>query len=145
MTSKTLNYAGLVDHGKDEETSSDLADHGLVCMFCPFGENYAQPIGVFASKNATRGTVLCQLLLQAITLLEAASALIHGVVSDEASPNRTMWSQLNVSGKLNQVKNFFEHPVDPQRKEYMFSDVSHLFKCIRNRLHKQKYLQCYGT
>lgn len=113
VSSKTFSYVGLADHGKDEHKSSDLADHGLVFMFCPFGASYAQPIGVFASKNATRGTVLCQLLLQAITLLEAAGAVVDGVVSDGASTNRTMWRQLGVSGEMNNVKNFFEHPVDP--------------------------------
>ncbi|KAG0417767.1 hypothetical protein HPB47_005370 [Ixodes persulcatus] len=64
----------MVDDGEDTQKSSELADHGLVFMFCPLADSYAQPIGVFASRNSTRGTVLAQLILQAILLLEEAGA-----------------------------------------------------------------------
>ncbi|KAH7978893.1 hypothetical protein HPB49_007243 [Dermacentor silvarum] len=70
FNSRTLTYDGFVDQGEQSMESPDLADHALVLMFCPFTDSYAQPVAVFASKNATRGTVLCQLLLQAIVLLE---------------------------------------------------------------------------
>ncbi|XP_040074289.1 uncharacterized protein LOC115313165 [Ixodes scapularis] len=49
VNSKTLSYTGLVDHGDTDQESSELANHGLVFMFCPFGESYAQPVAVFAS------------------------------------------------------------------------------------------------
>lgn len=56
-----------------------------------------------------------------------------------------MWKQIGVGGKMNQMKNFFKHPCDSQGKVYMFSDVPQLFKSIRNRLHKQKYLKSHGA
>ncbi|KAH7935319.1 hypothetical protein HPB52_005744 [Rhipicephalus sanguineus] len=124
--------------------SKDLTDHALVFMFCPFTDSYAQPVAVFASKNATRGTVLYQLLLQTIVLLEEAGVFIDGVVCDGASTNRTMWKHLGISGDVEREKNFFEHPLDAERNVYMFSDVPHLFKCIRNRLLKQKYMKVHG-
>ncbi|CAN8029876.1 unnamed protein product [Ixodes persulcatus] len=40
----------LASKPEDEQKSSDLADRGLVFMFCPFGANYAQPIGVLHRK-----------------------------------------------------------------------------------------------
>lgn len=82
VNSKTLSYTGLVDHGDTDQQSSELANHGLVFMLCPFGESYAQLVAVFDSRYATKGTVLCQLLLQAITMLEGAGALIDGIVCD---------------------------------------------------------------
>ncbi|KAH7964989.1 hypothetical protein HPB49_002734 [Dermacentor silvarum] len=144
FNSRTLTYDGFVDQGEQSMESPDLADHALVLMFCPFTDSYAQPVAVFASKNATRGTVLCQLLLQAIVLLEEAGAIIDGVVCDGASTNRTMWKHLGVSGDMEKGKHFFEHPLDAERNVYVFSDVPHLFKCIRNRLLKQKYLKVNG-
>ncbi|KAH7953411.1 hypothetical protein HPB49_007990 [Dermacentor silvarum] len=144
FNSRTLTYDGFVDQGEQSMESPDLADHALVLMFCPFTDSYAQPVAVFASKNATRGTVLCQLLLQAIVLLEEAGAIIDGVVCDGASTNRTMSKHLGVSGDMEKGKHFFEHPLDAERNVYVFSDVPHLFKCIRNRLLKQKYLKVNG-
>lgn len=80
----------MMDDGEDTEKSSELADHGLVFMFCPLADSYAQPIGVFASRNSTRGTVLAQLILQAILLLEEAGAKVHGIVCDGANTSRFM-------------------------------------------------------
>lgn len=65
-----MTYAGLVDHGEGIGQKDELADHGLVFAFAPFGEHYLQPIAVFASKGPTKGTLLAQLLLQCIIRLE---------------------------------------------------------------------------
>jgi len=74
---------GLVDFGEEGEkgkTFSDKANHGLVFMFIPLEDNYAQPVGVFASKGPTKGVVLTQLVIKAITVLEKAGAFIHGIM-----------------------------------------------------------------
>ncbi|KAH6930073.1 hypothetical protein HPB50_008776 [Hyalomma asiaticum] len=144
VESKTLTYVGLVDYGEGGGETSALANHGLVFMFCPFGKNYAQPIGVFASRGATKGTILSHLVLQAIVMLEKAGAIVDGIVCDGASTNRKMWSELGVNGKLDETKHFIEHPMCEDRKVYVFSDVPHLFKCIRNRLLKQRLLNVKG-
>ncbi|KAH7979126.1 hypothetical protein HPB49_008288 [Dermacentor silvarum] len=142
VDSKMLTYIGLVDYGEGSGETTALANHRLVFMFCPFRENYAQPVGVFASRGAAKG--LSQLVLQAIVMLENAGAIVDGIVCDGASTNRKMWTELGVSGKLCTAKHFFEHPMDEDRKVYVFSDVSHLFKCIRNRLLKQRLLKVKG-
>lgn len=60
----------------------------------------AQPIGAFASKNATRGTVLCQLLLQATTFFRAAGAVVDGVVGDgKQAPTGQCGNKLESVGK----------------------------------------------
>ncbi|KAH9374406.1 hypothetical protein HPB48_010867 [Haemaphysalis longicornis] len=53
VNSKSMTYVGLTQDAGDD--AGELADHALVFMFCPFGDSYAQPIGVFAAKNATKG------------------------------------------------------------------------------------------
>lgn len=35
-----------------------------------------------------------------------------------------MWVHLGLSGKLDEAKNFSEHPVNEERKVFAFSDVS---------------------
>ncbi|KAH6944769.1 hypothetical protein HPB50_004973 [Hyalomma asiaticum] len=77
-------------------------------------------------------------------MLEKAGAIVDGIVCDGASTNRKMWSELGVNGKLDETKHLFEHPMCEDRKVYVFSDVPHLFKCIRNRLLKQRLLNVKG-
>lgn len=141
-------YAGFVDHyegvNRAKCSATGLANHALVFMFIPFGENYTQPISVFASRGPMKGTVLSQLVMQAIILLEKAGALVDGIVCDAASTNRRMWTELGINGKLGSRKNSFEHPMNDARKVYVFSDVPHLVKCIRNRLLKQRSLKVNG-
>ncbi|KAH7953343.1 hypothetical protein HPB49_007256 [Dermacentor silvarum] len=149
INSKTLTYNGLVDHGhggKHADSSADttgLANHALVFMFIPFGESYTQPVGVFASRGPTKGTVLSQLVLQAIIRLGNAGAIVDGIVCDVASTNRRMWTELGIDGKLG-VKNSFEYPIIDARKVYAFSDVQHLVKYTPNRLLKQRSLKVNG-
>lgn len=110
-------------------------------MFQPLADTYTQSIGVFASKGPTKGVVLAQLILKAITLVENAGAVIHGIVCDGAAPNRKFWNEMGINGKIDNVKNWFEHPIDENRKIFIFSDTPHLFKNIRNRLYNNKELQ----
>lgn len=67
-------------------------------------------------------------------MLENAGALVDGIVCDKEATNRKMWTHLGFSGKLGEAINFFERPVSEERKVFAFSDVPHLFKCIRKRL-----------
>lgn len=48
--------------------------------------------------------------------------------------------ELGISGKLNNCRSHIEHFVDENRKFFIFSDTSHLFKNVRNRLHNNREL-----
>jgi len=74
-------------------------------------------------------------------LLENVGAKIDGMVCDGAATNRKLWTEFEVSGQINKVKNYFSHPSDNKRKIYVLSDASHLIKCVRNRLHDKKILK----
>ena len=111
-----------------------MADHALVLIFQPLYEDYSQPIAVFASKGSVHGEDLAKIVIQAIVLLEKAGAKIHGVISDGGSSNLKMWKMMGCSGKINEFKNFFQHPLDDERSGYFFWDTPDLMKCIRNRL-----------
>ncbi|KAH6925402.1 hypothetical protein HPB50_004948 [Hyalomma asiaticum] len=96
VNTKTMTYAGFADFGEAARSSDELADHGLVFTFRAFGDSYSQPIAVFASKGPTRGTVLAQLVLKAILLLEDAGVFVDAIVCDGATTNRAMWKQFSM-------------------------------------------------
>jgi len=74
-------------------------------------------------------------------------------VSDGATTNRKLWSELGVTGEKGKVTNSFVHPLNNKRKIFMISDAPHLIKNILNRLFNKKglrvnmkmfyYLICY--
>lgn len=80
-------------------------------------------------------------MLKAISLLENIGITVEGIVCDGATTNRRMWLELGINGSKQNLKNYFEHPIEPKRKVYVFSDFVHLFKCVRNRLFNNKCLQ----
>jgi len=45
-------------------------------------------------------------------LLEKSEAIIDRVVSDGASTNRKLWSELGISGEKDKVVNSFKHPLN---------------------------------
>lgn len=88
------------------QQSSELASHGLVFMFCLFGESYAQPVAVAFTCNQEDSTV--STTASCDHHFEGAGALIDGiVVCDRASPNRTMWTQLEINKEINNRKHFY--------------------------------------
>lgn len=110
-------------------------------MFWPLADSYTQPIGVFAPRGPTKGVILVQLILKATTLVKKAGAVIHGIVCDGAAPNRKFWSVMSISGKIDNVKNWFEHPIEKSLNIFILSDTPNLFKNIKNRLYNNKTLQ----
>ncbi|XP_051176695.1 uncharacterized protein LOC127291549 [Leptopilina boulardi] len=114
LDKQTMHYKGVHDLGEDVPKDSDikLSDHGLALVFQYLYEDYSQPVAVFASSEPTCGKDLAKIVLQAISLLESAGAKIHGNVSDGCAPNRKMWTELGCSGKLNNFKNSFQHPLN---------------------------------
>lgn len=84
---------------------------------------------------------MAQLVVKAICLLENIGAKVVGVVSDGATSNRKLWSELSIRGQRGNIKNKFDHPLDNKRKIYFFSDAPHLIKNVRNRLFNKMSLR----
>ncbi|KAH9364361.1 hypothetical protein HPB48_003034 [Haemaphysalis longicornis] len=70
VCSQTMTYPGIVDNGEQGVQSNELADHGLVFAFSPFGESYLQPVKYVENESEAchptfqqfcrkRNTVLC--------------------------------------------------------------------------------------
>ncbi|OXU16304.1 hypothetical protein TSAR_006395 [Trichomalopsis sarcophagae] len=103
-------------------------DHALVIMFQPFKGKWVQSLGCFLSRGSANGTVLHQILVEAIILAERAGLKVDGIANDGASWNRAMWDHFGVTEKNVSV----EHIVDPTRRLWFFSYFPHLIKCLRN-------------
>jgi hypothetical protein len=60
-----------VDFGKavSAKIEKGLGDHVLVFMFRPYKAKCVQPFACFASKEATSGSILFELILKAIVIL----------------------------------------------------------------------------
>ncbi|EEC05046.1 hypothetical protein IscW_ISCW004549, partial [Ixodes scapularis] len=85
----------------------------------------------------TKGTVLAQLILKAVLLLEDAGAFMDAIVCDGAATNRSMWKQFGVTGELEGAKNSFVNPA--------FSDAPHLIKCKARACPKLTFSHLYPS
>jgi len=102
FNSQELKFDGFVDFGDlvtIDEQSNSLSDHALVLMFRPYRSNWVQPIGVFASKGAAPGEILHEIIIKAITALNAHAAVVKSLVCDGAQPNKKLATLLGISGQ----------------------------------------------
>ncbi|CAL1680927.1 unnamed protein product [Lasius platythorax] len=110
-------------------------------MFQSLASKYTQPVAVFASKNPVKNEELAKLVVKAIAYVENIGAKIYGVIVDGAKTNTAMWSLLNIKICNHDMKTWFTHPLDNERKVFMFSDTPHLIKNVRNRLYNKRRLR----
>lgn len=69
--------------------------------------------------------------------MENADFYVDAITSDGAQTNRGVWNLLGIS----ENSEFCQHPCDPQRKLFMFSDFCHLVKNIRNGIIQHQWFQ----
>lgn len=143
----TLEHHGIVDFGKNLKTkiSKGLADHVLVFMFRPYKCKWVQPFACFASKGAASGSILFELITKAIVILHNHGAIVKGVVSDGAQPNKSAYRMFGIDGRRKSDRQchkfYINHPQDSKTKIFFFVDVPHLLKCVRNHILTHKYVQ----
>lgn len=117
---------GFVDLDKYTPVNqeAELGDHALVLMFQPFQGKWVQTLACFLSRGAANGTVLTQVVLEAVILLKNSNFYVDAVVTDGAAWNRAMWKNFGVSEETPYTAN----PCDDSKKLFLFSDPPHLFK-----------------
>lgn len=89
------------------------------------------------------GVDICQLLIKAIIFLEDAGLQVLGMTCDGVLTNKTMFKHLGINGSINELKNYFVNPFDELRKIFVFSDMPHVLKNIRNRLVQKNQLKVF--
>lgn len=79
--------------------------------------------------------VSVELLTETIKVIEETDFKVRGFVSDMGSSNRKLLSDLQVSW----TRSFIENPAEENRKVWVFCDVPHALKLIRNHLLDEGY------
>jgi len=102
-------------------------------MFQPFRGQWVQAVACFLSRGAANSTVLRQIVIEAIILIEKSGFFVDVVTTDGAAWNRGMWNKFGISE--NNVS--CEHIFDNNRRLWFMSDFPHLIKNLRNSLIKQ--------
>ncbi|OXU20162.1 hypothetical protein TSAR_000281 [Trichomalopsis sarcophagae] len=84
---QNLKVEGFTDLGKytPEHQKSVKGDHALVMMFQPFKGKWVQTLGCFLSKGSANGTVLHQIMTEAIIIAEKTRLRVDGIANDGAS------------------------------------------------------------
>lgn len=138
----SCKFDGFVDYGDVAEANiNKLADHALVVMFNPMFESWVQPIATYATKGAAPGWVLAKMVMNSVLQLHQHGAIALAVISDGAGNNKSMWTQLGITGKLDSPQCKIEHPCLPGGHLHFICDVPHIIKCVRNHMMKHKYGQ----
>ncbi|KFM58107.1 hypothetical protein X975_25450, partial [Stegodyphus mimosarum] len=72
---------GFVDLGNFQDGKKQ-SNHGLIFLFQPFVGDWKQIIAVFATCNNVKGTLLCDLIIEATILLENAGLYVDYITCD---------------------------------------------------------------
>ncbi|XP_046746176.1 uncharacterized protein LOC124411225 isoform X2 [Diprion similis] len=144
ISAKSPAYVSLSDFRNDipkSQSVNDQATHGVVLMFQSLTDKQTHPIAVFTDKDPLQGEQISKLVVEAIACLEDCGVTIHGVIGDGMMMSKKVWSSLGVEGSTNDIKSWFTHPIDESRRVFVFSDVLHLIRCVRDRLYDNKRLR----
>lgn len=122
--------------------SSDVsATHALVIMLGGITTRWKQTVAYFFTGNSVDGSVYRDILFQIIEKTEAVGLKVVSITSDMGSANQAFWKICGITaGRYSLIKNFIQHPYDDTRKIYIFADVPHLFKNIKNMLISNKLI-----
>ncbi|XP_046595750.1 uncharacterized protein LOC107223825 isoform X2 [Neodiprion lecontei] len=144
ISAESLAYVSVSDFRNDvlkSQSVNDQPTHGLVLMLQSLTDRQTHLVTVFKDENPIRGEQISKLIIEAIACLENCGATIHGVIADDKTMNKKIWSSLGVEGSINGIKTWFTHPVDESRKVFAFSNALHLIRCIRDQLYDNKRLR----
>lgn len=142
---RTLKWKGIVDYGGELHVPvpNGICDHVLVFAAQALKgkpKGWIQPFAWFGTKGAAPARVLVELVIKAMAKLFEKGAIVKATACDGASTNKSMMSQLGVSGEVGGVTSV-THPIEPKHKVHFFVDVPHLLKSTRNHMYKHKLVQ----
>lgn len=125
-------YWGMVDCGHIKVSTRDtLATEALVFMAVGLNGRWKYPFAYFLADHLS-ADVQSEMIKQSICVLTEAGFHVHGVVCDGSFANQSTATRLGCSLIAGFTKEYFNHPMDPQKKVYMIFDACHLLKLVRN-------------
>lgn len=90
-------------------------------------KKWKQPVYYGFDQDVTK-----DLLIDVITQLHASGYTVFAMTSDLGNANQKLWKSLNV-GHDEHHRTYFTHPCEASVKIYVFADVPHLVKLVRNQ------------
>lgn len=128
-------YVGFVDIGSDvnDEKSMPSASHALVFMVVCTNGSWKVPVGYFLIDKLN-GSERANLVKQCIRKLHDVGITVISLTCDGPACNISMLQQLGATMKLPRLDATFSHPSRPDDSIYIFLDVCHMLKLMRNTL-----------
>lgn len=140
----TNRFYGGVEFGNEclDGEPVTLAKYALVFMAVAINDHWKVPVGYFLISSLT-GKERADLLVHCIELLKGTGAHIQSITFDGAPNNTKMCKVLGASFDLENFKPYFTLP-NSTDKIYIFYDICHMIKLVRNTLGHKKILKYKG-
>lgn len=134
---------GYVDLG-DAQDSTKEATEALVIMAVGIKSAWKKPIGYFF-VNGILSQLQAQLIKMSLNALVEANVIPVSLTLDGCSTNLATIRSLGcVTKPVEKLQNYFPLETSPFKKVYVFLDVCHMLKILRNILGKYKDLKIEG-
>lgn len=144
---KSGRLTGYVDFGRSqsplETDNAPLAGDALVLMAVGLVAAWKIPIGYFLNNGLT-GSILKNIIVEAITMLEEYDLEVVAVVCDGLASNVMMGKLLGCRIHEDSAENFktsFPHPKAADREISLIFDAAHGLKLLRNLFGDKKTLE----
>ena len=125
-------YQGYVDLGNGaDDDSLPLANDALVFMVVSLNSSWKVPCGYFFIDGLS-GKERANLVKVCIQLLYDIGVSVTSLTCDGPSCHISMLTELGLSVDLSNMVTYFLHPQDPKRRMYVFLDICHMLKLVRN-------------
>lgn len=130
------------DQCSDSFIGSDREDKALVFTLRGVTQNWKQIIAYcFNCSGGNQGSFLKDIIFNIISKVEETGIEVDFITSDMGCNNKQLWNELGITAD----KNFFQHPLNPNRKIYVFADAQHLLKNLTQALVNHKTMSISET
>lgn len=124
----------------DAHTANDtlrLASEVLVFMLVAINQNFKLPIAYYYTDKLS-GREKAKLLKNILCTLYEKNLDVVSITFDGASSNISMCQELGayLRTEIEEIKPYFDHPIDKSKRIYIFYDVCHMIKLVRNIISK---------
>ncbi|KAG1672898.1 DNA transposase THAP9 [Nymphon striatum] len=130
-----IRFRGYVDigNGAEDDDSAPVAKDALVFMVVSINGSWKVPCAYFFVDGLS-GADRANLVKICIEKLHDAGVSVVSLTCDGPSCHFTMMNELGACLKPNNLKAFFPHPLEPNKKIHVLLDVCHMLKLVRNTL-----------
>eukprot|EP00795_Rhopilema_esculentum_P014927 gene14927-6066_t len=118
-------------NGTPDDDSAPVAKDALVLMTVCINGSWKVPCGYFFIDGLS-GVERANLVNVCLQRLWDTGAEVASVTFDGPSCHFTMSSELGASLNVENLKPYFPHPVQSEKKVNIYLDVCHMLKLVRN-------------